>query len=82
MSLDEIEGRISAFGQRHILITGGEPLEQKSAPVLAERLVQKGYVVLIETGGLPPTERASTGTGLHPGCQNPIFRDGAQELSV
>lgn len=59
-SLDEILRRVGEFsgdrehggrGVRLIEITGGEPLLQPETPELAQRLVDAGYTVLIETSG-------------------------------
>ena len=51
MGLDEIVGQVEAFGVRRVEITGGEPLLQKGAPRLAERMLALGYEVLCETSG-------------------------------
>lgn len=59
-SLDDILRRVGEFsGDREkgggevrlIEITGGEPLLQPETPELAQRLVDAGYTVLIETSG-------------------------------
>lgn len=50
-SLDEIMSRIGAYPCRLVEITGGEPLLQQETPVLAARLLDRGYTVLIETNG-------------------------------
>lgn len=59
-SLDDILKRVGEFsGDREkgggevclIEITGGEPLLQPETPELAQRLVDAGYTVLIETSG-------------------------------
>ncbi|HXT73617.1 MAG TPA: radical SAM protein [Candidatus Angelobacter sp.] len=59
-SLDEILRRVGEFsgdrenGDRNVRlieITGGEPLLQPETPELAQRLVDAGYTVLIETSG-------------------------------
>jgi len=51
-SPEDAFGRIIEFGNKHVLITGGEPLLQKQATVnLARRLLQAGYEVQIETNG-------------------------------
>ena len=43
--------RVEAFPTKRVEITGGEPLLQKGAPVLAERLLDRGFTVLCETSG-------------------------------
>ncbi len=42
---------VQAFGCRRVEITGGEPLLQKAAPILAQMLLDAGYMVLCETSG-------------------------------
>ncbi len=37
---------------RHVTVTGGEPLAQKGAHQLLERLCDEGYQVSLETGGM------------------------------
>lgn len=51
MSIDEIERRVAEWDCKLVEITGGEPLVQKEALPLIERLCDLGYEVLIETGG-------------------------------
>jgi 7-carboxy-7-deazaguanine synthase len=50
-SLDEIIDEVGATGTRVVEITGGEPLVHRNAFVLARRLVDAGYTVLVETSG-------------------------------
>lgn len=49
--LDQIVQEIDAFGIGIVELTGGEPLAQNATPKLINRLVDKGYTVLVETGG-------------------------------
>jgi 7-carboxy-7-deazaguanine synthase len=51
LGIDEVVARVEAFGCRRVELTGGEPLLQKGAPVLAARLLALGYTVLCETSG-------------------------------
>lgn len=51
LSLDDILARTAAFGVRHVTVTGGEPLAQKSCLPLLTRLCDAGYEVSLETGG-------------------------------
>src|SRR5688572_16270532 len=51
LSLDHIVDRLEAIGTRLIEITGGEPLIHNNAFVLAERLLDRGFTVLVETSG-------------------------------
>jgi 7-carboxy-7-deazaguanine synthase len=56
MSMDEVLERVRGFGCRLVEVTGGEPLAQREAFELIERLCDEGYEVLIETGGYVSTE--------------------------
>ncbi len=51
MSLDEIVARVDAFGTKLVELTGGEPLAQRPAFELAQRLLDHGCTVLVETSG-------------------------------
>jgi len=56
-SLDEVAAQVRALageGERRVPlveITGGEPLLQRETPQLAQRLLDDGYTVMIETSG-------------------------------
>lgn len=52
VTIDEIMTRIKAFPCKLVELTGGEPLEQKEAPALLQRLLDEGYEVMIETDGV------------------------------
>ncbi len=54
-SLDEVMAKVRDFGCNLVEVTGGEPLAQKEASTLIERLCSEGYEVLVETGGYFPT---------------------------
>jgi 7-carboxy-7-deazaguanine synthase len=54
-SVDHIMDQVKAFGCKLVEVTGGEPLAQKEAFKLIERLCDEGYEVLIETGGYVST---------------------------
>jgi 7-carboxy-7-deazaguanine synthase len=54
-SIDSIMAQVAAFGCKLVEVTGGEPLAQKNAFQLIERLCDEGYEVLIETGGYVST---------------------------
>lgn len=57
ISFDEIFSKLDEFGCRLVEVTGGEPLVQKNVfPFIAE-LCDRGYEVLIETGGYVSTEK-------------------------
>jgi 7-carboxy-7-deazaguanine synthase len=51
ITVDQVLERVRAFPTKRVEITGGEPLLQKGARVLAERLLGEGYTVLCETSG-------------------------------
>jgi len=51
MSIGEVLAAVEATGCRLVEITGGEPLVQPGAAVLAERLLAAGCTVLVETSG-------------------------------
>jgi 7-carboxy-7-deazaguanine synthase len=54
MSIPEILERIDAFPTRYALVTGGEPMLQESVHELFAQLLERGYTVLVETGGQIP----------------------------
>src|SRR5215467_16392437 len=54
-TIESIMDQVSAFGCQLVEVTGGEPLAQKEAFILIERLCDAGYEVLIETGGYVST---------------------------
>lgn len=54
-SIDNIMAQVAAFGCNLVEVTGGEPLAQKEAFQLIQRLCDDGYEVLIETGGYVST---------------------------
>ncbi len=53
----EVLDQVRRFGCNLVEITGGEPLAQTEAFTLIENLCDKGYEVLVETGGFFPTEQ-------------------------
>ncbi|MFL6231161.1 MAG: radical SAM protein [Pyrinomonadaceae bacterium] len=57
MTLDEVLAQVRAYGCRLVEVTGGEPLVQREAFTLIERLCDEDYEVLIETGGYVSTEK-------------------------
>ncbi|HEX2066791.1 MAG TPA: radical SAM protein [Candidatus Thermoplasmatota archaeon] len=58
-SVDELMADVAARPTREVCFTGGEPLLQKDAWEFAERLLGKGYNVLIETSGNVSFARAN-----------------------
>src|SRR5688572_7753333 len=55
VSIDAVMDQVRAFGVNLVEVTGGEPLAQKEAFNLIERLCNEGFEVLIETGGYVST---------------------------
>ncbi|MEP7247449.1 MAG: 7-carboxy-7-deazaguanine synthase QueE [Gammaproteobacteria bacterium] len=49
--IDAILERVRTLGTRHVCVTGGEPLAQKSCLELLERLASGGFRVSLETSG-------------------------------
>jgi 7-carboxy-7-deazaguanine synthase len=56
MSLETVMAEVRSLGCPLVEVTGGEPLAQREAFKLIERLCDEGYEVLIETGGYVSTE--------------------------
>jgi len=50
-TLDAIMAEVALIGTSLVEITGGEPLIHANALVLADRLLERGYTVLVETSG-------------------------------
>lgn len=50
-TLEEVLDEVATHGLRHVCITGGEPLAQKSALALLTALCDSGYSVSLETSG-------------------------------
>lgn len=55
-SFASIFSRLEEFGCKLVEVTGGEPLAQKEVFPFIVELLDKGYEVLIETGGFVSTE--------------------------
>jgi 7-carboxy-7-deazaguanine synthase len=53
-SLDEVLARVAEWSPRHVCVTGGEPLAQKSCLRLLTALCDAGYHVSLETSGAMP----------------------------
>jgi 7-carboxy-7-deazaguanine synthase len=51
MTLDDLLAKCDEIGTSLVEITGGEPLIHRNAFVLATRLLERGYSVLVETSG-------------------------------
>jgi 7-carboxy-7-deazaguanine synthase len=50
-TIDDVLTQVGDFGCNLVEVTGGEPLAQKEALTLIQRLCDENYEVLIETGG-------------------------------
>ena len=57
ISFEDIFTKLEEFGCNLVEITGGEPLAQKRVFPFITELCDKGYEVLIETGGFVSTEK-------------------------
>ena len=55
VSLEELIAQVERYGCSLVEVTGGEPLAQKEAFLLINKLCEKGFEVLIETGGYVST---------------------------
>lgn len=51
MSIGSILERVAEFKTKLVCITGGEPLSDKDTPLLIDELLDKDYMVLVETNG-------------------------------
>jgi len=56
-SIDEVIADVEQHQCRLVEITGGEPLLQDEVYPLMERLIDRGYTVMLETGGHRPIAR-------------------------
>lgn len=50
-SLEDVVSEVSAFGVRHVCVTGGEPLAQKACLGLMRALCDLGHSLSLETSG-------------------------------
>ncbi len=57
ISFEDIFARLEEFGCPLVEVTGGEPLAQKNVFPFITELCDRGYDVLIETGGFVSTEQ-------------------------
>jgi len=54
ISPDEIISRVAELGLGRVCITGGEPMLQKETPALVRKLLDRGFLTLVETNGTVP----------------------------
>jgi len=57
MQLDEVLSTVAAYPAKLVEVTGGEPLEQEEVYPLMHSLLDRGYSVMLETGGHVSVER-------------------------
>lgn len=51
MELEAIVARVKELGEPVVELTGGEPLAHRNAYALADRLLEEGFTLLVETSG-------------------------------
>jgi 7-carboxy-7-deazaguanine synthase len=51
MTMEEVISTVGSYPARLVELTGGEPLEQEEAYPLMDSLLERGYTVMLETGG-------------------------------
>lgn len=51
LSIDDILSKVKKINNKHITLTGGEPLIHKDVDILIKELCQRNYIVNIETNG-------------------------------
>jgi 7-carboxy-7-deazaguanine synthase len=51
MPVDEVLSAVAGYPARLVEVTGGEPLEQEEVYPLMNSLLDRGYTVMLETGG-------------------------------
>jgi len=51
MSLEEVLNKVAGYPVKLVEVTGGEPLEQDAVYPLMQSLLDRGYTVMLETGG-------------------------------
>ena len=61
MTRGQIHEEIAKYPARFVCLTGGEPTLQKELPQLAQELLDKGYVVSLETHGQRPLDALPRG---------------------
>ena len=61
MSVAEVVAEVTRLGAPLVLLTGGEPMLQRELPDLAQRLLDAGFKVMIETSGAHPLDMLPAG---------------------
>lgn len=54
MNIEDIIKKVQSYNCKLVEVTGGEPLLQKESIDLMEKLIEKKYTVMLETGGSLP----------------------------
>ena len=76
ISLEEVIQKVSSFGPKHVVITGGEPLAHREVVDLARELLKRGFSVQIETNGtLWPDGLEDVANRLHITCSPKAVAD-------
>ena len=57
MSIEDILKKVKSYNCQLVEVTGGEPLLQKKSIDLMEKLIEKNYTVMLETGGSLPISK-------------------------
>lgn len=57
MSIEGILKKVKSYNCQLVEVTGGEPLLQKESINLMEKLIEKNYTVMLETGGSIPISK-------------------------
>ncbi len=56
MTVDAIMAKVTKLRTRHVCLTGGEPLAQRDAPKLIQKILDEGFQLVIETNGAMPLD--------------------------
>jgi 7-carboxy-7-deazaguanine synthase len=56
VSMESIMEKVEGYGTRNVCLTGGEPLAQKDARKLIQKLIEEEYWVVVETSGAIPLD--------------------------
>jgi len=57
ISVEDVLSQVAAYPAELVEVTGGEPLEQEEVYTLMASLLERGYSVMLETGGHIPVDR-------------------------
>ena len=60
IEFDDVFAKLEEYGAKLVEVTGGEPLAQKNVFPFISGLCNRGYEVLIETGGFVSTEQVDS----------------------